>query len=160
MIERGDGRFIHISTIHSQATGESMGSYSVSKGGMNAISRCIAREYAKYGIRSNVICPGFVRTTYVDADFEKAKNDPKLLSRMALEGQIWQPDYGYGRPEAMADTALFLASDLAKGINGALVMSDGGASYEGMLCDWRLPDDYMELVDKFVSTYGEASKLG
>lgn len=93
--------------------------YSAAKAGLVAYAKAIAVERGANGVRANVVCPGSVRTPAWDHRLEKS---PDLLLRVT-------PHYPLGRmvtPEEVAHAALFLASDAASGITGAVLPVDGG----------------------------------
>jgi len=80
MIKAGGGSFAHISTIHSVTAMSHNSAYASSKSAINNFSGALAADYGKYGIRSNVICPGGIYS----ADWEnkynnEIKNDPEKL---------------------------------------------------------------------------------
>jgi NAD(P)-dependent dehydrogenase (short-subunit alcohol dehydrogenase family) len=94
------------------------GAYSISKAGVWMLTKCLARELAGHGIRVNAIGPGFVETPMtatLRADEER--------SRWALG---MTPMGRYGKPEEIASTALFLASDEASYFTGELLHPSGG----------------------------------
>jgi len=97
-----------------------MAAYAASKGGILSMTRVIAVEYAKQGLRANCVCPGGVATP-LHGQFRMPKGaDPELL-RGAM------PPVPYVGPEHAASVIAFLASDDARYINGAEVRADGGA---------------------------------
>lgn len=92
--------------------------YSASKGGVVALTRGIAIEYGKQGLRANAVCPGSV-TTPIHSAFELPEGaDRKLLRRM-------MPLDEFRGPETVATTVAFLASDEASHINGVALRVDG-----------------------------------
>lgn len=97
-----------------------MAAYAASKGGILSMTRVIAVEYAKQGLRANCVCPGGVATP-LHGQFRMPKGaDPDLL-RGAM------PPVPYVGPEHAASVIAFLASDDARYINGAEIRADGGA---------------------------------
>jgi NAD(P)-dependent dehydrogenase (short-subunit alcohol dehydrogenase family) len=93
--------------------------YAASKGGVIALTRAMAVTYAARGIRVNALCPGLIETPMS----ARAQSDPAILARLP----DLQPLTGaFGRPEDVAAAALFLASDDAAFITGALLPVDGG----------------------------------
>jgi len=97
-----------------------MAAYAASKGGILSMTRVIAVEYAKQGLRANCVCPGGVATP-LHGQFRMPKGaDPDLL-----RGAV--PPVPYVGPEHAASVIAFLASDDAKYINGAEIRADGGA---------------------------------
>lgn len=95
--------------------------YTASKSAIEGMTRAMAVELAKFGIRVNCIAPGFIRTNMsslaLDKDPERKK---KVLSRTPL-GRL-------GRPEEVADAVLFLISESASFITGVVLPVDGGNS--------------------------------
>jgi NAD(P)-dependent dehydrogenase (short-subunit alcohol dehydrogenase family) len=93
--------------------------YAASKGGVIALTRAMAVTYAERGIRVNALCPGLIETPMS----LRAQSDPAILARLP----DLQPLTGaFGRPEDVAAAALFLASDDAAFITGAILPVDGG----------------------------------
>jgi NAD(P)-dependent dehydrogenase (short-subunit alcohol dehydrogenase family) len=97
-----------------------MAAYAASKGGILSMTRTIAVEYGKQGLRANCVCPGGIITP-LHGQFKLPKGaDPELL-RGAM------PPVPYAGPEHAASVIAFLASDDARYINGAEIRADGGA---------------------------------
>lgn len=126
MLERGEGNIVNISSIHGVMTMPGFGIYAGTKGAMNATARAMALDYAPAGIRVNTICPGLILSdnmmdeinTYPEGT---ARDDfMRLLTAM----QPLPP----GDMQAIADAALYLASDMSRYITGQILMVDGGAS--------------------------------
>lgn len=93
--------------------------YAASKGGVIALTRAMAVTYAPRGIRVNALCPGLIETRMS----RRAQSDPAILSRLPE----LQPLTGaFGRPEDVAAAAVFLASEEAAFITGAVLPVDGG----------------------------------
>lgn len=118
MSERGGGAVVFISSVNALAYFGNP-AYSVAKAGLIALAKAIAVERGGQGVRANVVCPGSVRTPAWDHRFRRS---PDLLSRLT-------PLYPLGRlvtPEEVARTALFLASDGASGVTGAIIPVDAG----------------------------------
>jgi NAD(P)-dependent dehydrogenase (short-subunit alcohol dehydrogenase family) len=119
MIRAGGGSLVFISTINSLATSANMGVYAASKAGLNALTRSIAMEYGRDGIRANAIAPGLIVGERGQA---RMAEDPL---EEALNRDLY-PIGRYGRPEDIANVALFLASDEAAFVTGILLVADGG----------------------------------
>lgn len=118
MIDSGGGALIHISSVNA-GLGIGLVSYSAAKNGILALSRLIATQYGRHGIRSNAICPGTIIT---GASSEKLTTEGKVREE-------WLDQYPVGRfgqPEDVADAALFLSSDAASFITGTELVVDGG----------------------------------
>ena len=103
--------------------------YVAAKGGIISFTRALAGEYAKNGIRANAICPGLVKTDRVLQRLGNP-NDPNAGSpqSQAIKGQFRRYPFSVGEPEDIARIALFLASDEARMITGAIIPADGGLS--------------------------------
>ena len=93
--------------------------YASSKGGVLALTRAVAVEYGKQGLRANAVCPGSVETAMQNADMIPKDADYKLLKR------IMPLDRARG-PETVASVIAMLASDDGAHINGEFIRVDGG----------------------------------
>ena len=92
--------------------------YAASKFGVIGMAKTWAREFGRKGIRANAVCPGFVETDIIKAIPDKALQS--LVDRVSM-GRL-------GKPEEIANTYAFLASDEASFINGAVIEVSGGAT--------------------------------
>ncbi len=120
MADRGSGSIVFISSVNALGYYGNP-AYSVAKAGLLAYCGAIAVEHGQHGIRSNVVCPGSVRTPAWD---HRVKSNPGILNAVVAH-------YPLGRlvsPEEVAHAALFLASPAAGGITGAVVPVDAGLS--------------------------------
>ncbi len=118
MRDRGGGSIVTISSVNALfGVGET--AYTAAKGGLISMMRLVAAEYGEWKIRSNVICPGTIETK-VSMDYwaRFPTGYAKLLDMYPL-GRI-------GQPRDVANYALFLASDEAAWITGAVCVIDGG----------------------------------
>lgn len=95
--------------------------YTAAKGGTVSLTRSMAVEFGPYGIRTNCIAPAAIRTPMVA---ESNLNDPEFDEQFFLTQGT--PVRRWGKPEEIAQTALFLLSDDASYINGAILVADGG----------------------------------
>ncbi len=93
--------------------------YSAAKAGMIAMTRSLAQEYGRYGVRVNIVLPGTVRTPIWD---ERAKKDPQVLRTL----ERWYPLGRIVEPRDIVNAVAFLASDLAAAITGAALPVDCG----------------------------------
>ena len=114
---RRGGSIVNLASIMSRMPSSS-GAYSVSKAGVWMLTKCLAQELAGHGIRVNAIGPGFIETPMTAA----LRQDP-ARSRWAMGVT---PMARYGKPEEIAATALFLASDDASYFTGELLHPSGG----------------------------------
>jgi 3-oxoacyl-[acyl-carrier protein] reductase len=110
------GRIINIASIVGLMGNAGQANYSASKGGLIALTKTTAREYAKRNILVNAIAPGFIRTAMT----EKLPDDVKK----ALSAQI--PLERLGEPQDVANIALFLASDESSYVTGHVLSVNGG----------------------------------
>ena len=118
MQRRGGGSIVFIATVNALAHYGNP-AYAAAKAGLVAYAKAIAVERGAAGIRANVVCPGSVRTPAWD---HRLRRTPDLLDSVL-------PHYPLGRlvtPEEVASAALFLASDAASGITGAVLAVDAG----------------------------------
>ena len=120
MIRRGGGSIVNISSVNAiMSFGES--AYSAAKAGVISLTKTMAVDYGPEGVRVNAICPGTVITEGWQPVLEK---DPQIFNRIA---EVY-PLKRVGRPEEIANVALFLASDEASFVTGAIVVADGGVT--------------------------------
>ena len=149
-LQKARGNIVLISTIHSGSTFNLMGAYASSKSATNAFARAVAAEGAPYGIRANVVCPGGIYTGSGEHYFQ-LKNDPDKLLEYGLRSESSHPDFGSGSSADIANTCLFLASDMARHITGATIYADGGATCQShRFTGFRLPQDYIQLWRRFM----------
>jgi len=118
------GSIINTSSLIAFIGGKNVPAYAASKGGLNQFTKSLANEWAKYGIRVNAIAPGYIETQ-IAFDYWNTFPDPAAERRRAYD---LHPTKRIGRPEEVAMTAVFLASDEAPFINAACIVIDGGRS--------------------------------
>lgn len=116
MLKQRSGRIINISSVVGLTGNPGQANYAASKAGLIGLSKTIAKELASRGITVNCIAPGYITTEMTDDISDEAKN---LLHSQIPLGRI-------GRPDDIATTALFLASDEAGYITGQTFTVDGG----------------------------------
>jgi len=121
MVARKRGKLVFMASTNCWDAEASLGHYNASKAGLFLLAKTLARELGPYGINSNALGPGFIKTRLTvpvlnDSEFMK-KYDP-------ARGLI--PLGRLGTPEDVAGPALFLASEDASYINGVLLFIDGG----------------------------------
>jgi NAD(P)-dependent dehydrogenase (short-subunit alcohol dehydrogenase family) len=113
------GAIVNVASTAALAAHPWAAAYSASKGGVLALTRTLAIEYAKQGLRVNAVCPGSIDTPITGAFALPEGADPKLLHR------IMSP-VGMGPPEVVAAAIAYLGSDDARHVNGADLRIDGG----------------------------------
>lgn len=118
IIKSGGGAIINISTVASLVGIRGLPAYAASKGGLDALTRSIAVDYASDNIRCNVVNPGLVDTPMAAS----LMNDPARLDPILAHYAIRRP----GKPEEVAKMVLYLASDEATWVTGATFSIDGG----------------------------------
>jgi NAD(P)-dependent dehydrogenase (short-subunit alcohol dehydrogenase family) len=122
MLKQGGGSIVNISSVNGLVSEPFLTLYSASKGAVVMLTRGIALDYAKQGIRCNCICPGWVDTPI---NYPHAEMLGGLEKVYATLGDI-QPIGRPGTPREIAHLALFLASDEASFITGSIISADGG----------------------------------
>lgn len=125
-LHRG-GVIINISSIEALLPFEKhLSAYSISKTGVLALTRSLAKEYGGHGFRVNALVPGSIATPGTRAVARRlARGDMKLL-KTGMEFRMRLPLGRGGQPDEVARAALFLASDLSSYVHGALIPVDGG----------------------------------
>jgi NAD(P)-dependent dehydrogenase (short-subunit alcohol dehydrogenase family) len=119
MIAARSGSIILTTSIVSVLPGPARTAYAVSKAGVNALVRSVAAVYGRSGVRCNGVAPGFIATDATLGIVPEARQ--RKLADATAAGRM-------GRPEEIAATVAFLASDESSYITGQIVMVDGGAT--------------------------------
>ena len=116
MLKKKSGKIINITSIVGHTGNIGQANYSASKAGIVAFSKSLALEYARKNININCISPGFIKTEMTDKIDENFKNN--LISKI--------PSGELGTGNDVSNCAAFLASDMAKYINGETIHVNGG----------------------------------
>lgn len=114
----GNASLINVSSIMGQRPVHQVAAYAATKGAVSALTRALALEYARFGIRVNALAPGFIETALTARVLKNPLVNKSLLERTPLRR--------FGRPEEVAKAALFFASDESAFITGAELSVDGG----------------------------------
>ncbi|HKV56598.1 MAG TPA: SDR family oxidoreductase [Candidatus Binataceae bacterium] len=129
LIKAGGGAVVNMSSVAALRGSFPGHVYVAAKGGIIALTKSLAGEYAKDRIRVNAIAPGLVKTGRV-LDRMGDPGDPNTGTpqAQAIKGQLRKYPFSVGDPEDIARIALFLASDEARMITGVTLPADGGLS--------------------------------
>jgi NAD(P)-dependent dehydrogenase (short-subunit alcohol dehydrogenase family) len=119
MLDSGGGSIVNVASfVALMGAATAQIAYTASKGGVLAMTREVAVEYARQGIRANSICPGPIETPLL----AELLADPERRQRRLVHIPLGR----FGRPEEIAKAALFLASDDASFVTGSALVVDGG----------------------------------
>jgi NAD(P)-dependent dehydrogenase (short-subunit alcohol dehydrogenase family) len=122
MIRQRGGVILNAGSISGVAGIPGQGAYGASKGAVHQMTRQMAVEYAKYGIRVNAVCCGTVNTPLVQQSGRES-GDPAAFMKMLLDGH---PIGRIAEPEEIGAFYTYMASDLASFFTGTTAMIDGG----------------------------------
>jgi 3-oxoacyl-[acyl-carrier protein] reductase len=116
MIRRRQGSIINMASVVGIHGNGGQTNYAASKGGLIALTKSLAQEVASRGVRVNAIAPGYIVSDMTEAVSEEAKE--KMIEHIPLKR--------IGRPDDVAETALFLGSNASSYITGQVIAVDGG----------------------------------
>jgi NAD(P)-dependent dehydrogenase (short-subunit alcohol dehydrogenase family) len=121
MVRQGGGAIVNTSSGAGIAGAPGWSAYTAAKHGVIGLTRCASVEYAKVGIRVNALCPG-----PIDSPMGKriAADNPGYKDLLIAH----TPNGRLGRPEEVAEAAVWLCSDAASLVNGAILAIDGGVT--------------------------------
>jgi len=128
MYKQKRGCIIYIGSVHSKVASLLKAPYVTAKHGLVGLAKVVAKEGAAYGVRANVICPGFVRTPLVDKQIpEQAKalgiSEQDVVKNVMLRDTV---DGEFTTVDDVAETALFLASFGSNALTGqSIIVSHG-----------------------------------
>jgi len=122
MMSQRSGRIINMSSVASEMGNQGQTNYAASKGGINGFTKCLAAEVGRRNITVNAIAPGFIETDMTEAVRNAAEGEIKKA--IALRR--------LGKPEDIANTAIFLASPEASYVTGQVIEVDGGLTLGGI----------------------------
>jgi 2-deoxy-D-gluconate 3-dehydrogenase len=118
MIEKRAGKIVNVSSQTSEVALDKHAAYMASKAGLNALTKVMTVEWAKYNIQSNAVCPTVIMTPMG----EMVWGDPKVGEPMRAKIPLGR----FGKPVEIADLVLFLASPASDLITGQIIFADGG----------------------------------
>ena len=132
MYAKGGGAVIYMGSVHSKEASPLKSPYVTAKHGLLGLARVLAKEGAKHGVRSNVICPGFVRTPLVDKQIpEQAKelgiSEEEVVKKVMLGQTV---DGEFTTVDDVANVALFLAGFENNALTGQSIIVSHGWSME------------------------------
>lgn len=121
MIEQRSGSLITIASVEGLEAAEGGSTYNASKGGVVLLTKNMAIDYGRLGIRANAICPGFIDTPLLQSVLgSDGFAEPR--ERIRLQHKLGR----FGKPEEIAGAAFFFASDDASFVTGQALAVDGG----------------------------------
>ena len=126
MKKQGKGVIVNNGSDWSVVAGKNAFPYIMSKGAVGMMTKAMAIDYAREGIRVNAVCPG---DTFVERWVEKGYfegSDPVTVEEAIKESSAYIPMGRFGKPEEIARAVLFLASDDSTFVTGHLLLVDGG----------------------------------
>jgi NAD(P)-dependent dehydrogenase (short-subunit alcohol dehydrogenase family) len=121
------GAIVNISSVHAFVSYEGYAAYDAAKAGLIALTRTLALDHGRDGIRVNAVCPGYISTPMTDEWFQ-SQPDPEATLKQVLS---FHPLGRIGTPRDIADAALFLASDASAFISGTSLVVDGAMTIAG-----------------------------
>lgn len=122
MIERRQGSILNLASVGGVTAVRDRLAYCTTKFAVVGLTKCLALDHARDGVRCNCICPGRVETPFVTARLREYSDPKRAYEEMSMTQALGR----MGRPEEIAAAALYLASDEAAFITGSALMIDGG----------------------------------
>jgi len=143
MIGQGKGKIINISSVAGVVAEKGVNVYGVAKAGIIQLTRQVAVDHARQGINANCICPGYIDTPMTA---------PLLMDDRLRESIVsFFPIRRIGKPEEVAHGAVYLGSDEADYVTGAVLAIDGGflCGTQEMFMGWQMG------IQEVIKKYGE-----
>jgi 3-oxoacyl-[acyl-carrier protein] reductase len=129
MVGQGRGAIVNMSSAAIDHPGMGLGGYEVSKAAVAQLTRSLATEVGRKGVRVNAICPGWVLTAMTRGRFtrEDGTVDEARRDELLEQGRRTNPLHRIADPEDIADAVLYLVSDASSMVTGQLLRVNGGA---------------------------------
>ena len=124
MVQRGYGRIVTIGSLGSYLGLNEVAAYSASKAGLASLTRTLAVEWARFGVCVNAIVPGVFPTALNKQLLDGTPRGQEFLTRTPMKR--------FGKVEELVGGAIFLASDAASFVTGAMLHIDGGILASGV----------------------------
>lgn len=129
LLIRQRGAIVLVASIAALAAGPKVCGYTTFKHALIGLSRSLARDYGPYGVRTNVVCPGWVRTPMADEEMQALMVQHGLTldeayARVTADVPLRRP----ADPAEIAEVCAFLVSPAASMVTGAVLTADGGAT--------------------------------
>lgn len=122
LIARGGGPIVAVASIDATFAEQQLAIYAASKGAVRQLTRTVAMDHARQGVRANVLSPGPMLAGLFERHMKSATDPDRFLSTRANR----QPSGRILDPAEVARAALFLLSDASTALNGAEIVADGG----------------------------------
>lgn len=122
MLARGSGSIVTIASVEGLEGAEGGSTYNASKGGVILLTKNLAMDYGRVGIRANCVCPGFIDTPLFRSVVGGEGFPARYRDRIREQHELGR----FGRPEEVAAAVLFLGSDDASFVSGVALPVDGG----------------------------------
>ncbi|MCH9853761.1 MAG: glucose 1-dehydrogenase [Alphaproteobacteria bacterium] len=121
MLKRKTGAIVNVGSMSGEINNipQDQSYYNISKAGVHHLTKCLAAEWAKDGVRVNCVAPTFIETKLTKFGMEDNPEMAKIWLDMTPMGRV-------GQPHEIASVALFLASDASSLMTGAVVLADAG----------------------------------
>jgi len=119
MLAAGGGAIVNIASVSGMRGEATQAAYSAAKGGVLALTKTAAAEWARSGVRINALCPGGIRTPAIESYFEHAPGIREATIATHAMRRL-------GEPEEIADAVAWLCSDRASFVTGHAMVVDGG----------------------------------
>jgi NAD(P)-dependent dehydrogenase (short-subunit alcohol dehydrogenase family) len=117
MVARGGGAIVNIASVLALDVVGHLAPYAAAKGGLWQLTRSMALELARHGVRVNALAPGYIETE-INRDFLATEAGERMKKRI--------PQRRFGMPEDLDGALLLLASDASRYMTGSIIVIDGG----------------------------------